>query len=58
MPQQANQKVQESKFQTVSIPFYAILDPDEKVVATFSSSTKDAQEYLGFLKKGLAPKAS
>ena len=36
----------------------AILDPDEKVVATFPSSTKDPREYLDFLKKGLAPKTS
>jgi thiol:disulfide interchange protein len=55
---EANQKVQDSKFKTISIPFYAILDPDEKVVATFPSSTKNHQEYLDFLKKGLAPKAS
>jgi thiol:disulfide interchange protein DsbD len=52
-----NQKVQESKFKTVSIPYYAILDPDEKVVASFPSATRNPQEYLDFLKKGLAPKA-
>src|SRR5947208_7154643 len=38
---EANQKVQESKFKTISIPFYAILDPDEKVVATFTSFTNN-----------------
>ena len=32
---EANQKLQLAKFNTVAIPFYAILDPDEKVVATF-----------------------
>jgi len=52
-----NQKVQESKFKTVSIPYYAILDPDEKVIASFPSSTRNPQEYLDFLKKGLGPKA-
>ncbi len=53
-----NQKVQDSKFQTVAIPFYAIIDPDEKVVASYPGLTKNPQEYLDFLKKGLAPKAS
>jgi thiol:disulfide interchange protein len=52
-----NQKVQDSKFKTVAIPYYAILDPDEKVVASFPGSTRNPQEYLDFLKKGLAPKA-
>ena len=49
-----NQKVQDSKFKTIAIPFYAILDPDEKVIASFPGSTRSPQEYLDFLKKGLA----
>jgi thiol:disulfide interchange protein len=52
-----NQKIQETKFNTIAIPYYAILDPDEKVVAT-SAFTKDPLEYLDFLKKGLTSKAS
>jgi len=43
-----NQKIQESKFKTVAIPFYAILDPDEHVIAT-SSFTRDPKEFLAFL---------
>jgi thiol:disulfide interchange protein len=50
-----NQKVQESKFKTITIPYYAILDPDEKVIASFPGSTRNPQEYLDFLKKGLSP---
>jgi len=45
-----NQKVQEEKFATPAIPFYAILEPDEKVVASFDRRTTDAAEFLGFLK--------
>jgi len=52
-----NQRIQDSKVQTISVPFYAILDPDEKVIATIAF-TKDPQEYLVFLQKGLAPKAA
>jgi thiol:disulfide interchange protein DsbD len=46
---QANQNLELSKFHTVAIPFYAILDADEKAVATFAGSTSDAREYLAFL---------
>jgi thiol:disulfide interchange protein DsbD len=55
---QANQNLELSKFHTVAIPFYAILDADEKAVATFAGSTSDAKEYLAFLQRpgaGTAP---
>ena len=45
-----NQKLEEAKFSTNSMPYYAILDPDGKVVATFGKGiTKDTQEFLAFL---------
>jgi thiol:disulfide interchange protein DsbD len=47
-----NQQLQESKFATIAIPYYAILDPNEKVVASFPGVTRDPQEYLAFLRKG------
>jgi len=49
-----NQKLQDTRFQTVAIPYYALMDADEKVVATFPGSTRDAKEFLAFLKKGRA----
>ncbi len=49
---ESNQKLQLDKFKTIAEPFYAILDADEKVVATFEGQTKDVAEYLAFLKKG------
>ena len=48
---EANQKLELARFNTVAIPFYAILDADEKVVATFPGLTKDPAEYLAFLNK-------
>ncbi len=45
-----NQKLQDEKFATVAIPYYAIVDPDGKVVATFPGSTRKAEEFLEFLK--------
>src|ERR1022692_514771 len=53
---EANQKVELAKFQTVAIPYYAIVDADERVVATFPGSTSEAAEYMAFLNKA-APEA-
>ncbi len=44
-----NQKLEDSRFSTVSIPFYAIMDADQHVVATFPQLTRNAQEFLSFL---------
>ncbi|HEY2018324.1 MAG TPA: cytochrome c biogenesis protein CcdA, partial [Bryobacteraceae bacterium] len=47
-----NQKLELAKFNTVAEPYYAILDPDEKVIATFPGLTKDPAEFSAFLAKG------
>jgi len=49
-----NQKLQENKFSTVAIPYYAILDPDERVIATFPGLTRDAARFLAFLNSATA----
>ncbi len=49
---EANQKRQESEFKTVAIPFYAILDAEGKTLATFAGLTRDAGEFVAFLKTG------
>lgn len=46
---EANQKLEESKFATIAIPFYVIFDADQNVVATFPQLTRNAQEYVAFL---------
>jgi thiol:disulfide interchange protein DsbD len=56
---EANQKLELAKFNTVAEPFYAILDPDENVLATFPGLTKDPAEFLAFIQKGsAAPRAA
>ena len=45
-----NQRLEEKRFGTVAIPFYAILDPDEHVIATFPGLTRSAPEFASFLK--------
>ncbi len=44
-----NQKFEDQKFNTASIPFYALLDADGKVIATFPQLTRNAREFLSFL---------
>jgi thiol:disulfide interchange protein len=45
-----NQKLEDRKFSTVSIPFYAILDTNQNTIATFPQLTRNPQEFLSFLK--------
>lgn len=51
---EANQRRQEQLFQTVAIPFYAVFDADGKVIATFPGLTRNASEFLEFLRRGAA----
>jgi thiol:disulfide interchange protein DsbD len=51
----ANGQLELAKFQTAAEPFYAIIDPDEKVIATSAGVTRDPQVYLAFLKKWGGP---
>ena len=44
-----NQKLEDQKFSTVSIPFYALMDPEQNVIATFPQLTRNPQEFLSFL---------
>jgi thiol:disulfide interchange protein DsbD len=57
---QANQKLEEDKFQTVAIPFYVLYDPNQNVMATFPGLTRKPEEYLTFLntKSTVAPAAA
>lgn len=41
----------ESGFQTVALPFYAILRPDGSTVATFAGLTRDRGEFVAFLRQ-------
>lgn len=44
-----NQELQEKKFSTVAIPYYAIIDGNENVVASFPGLTRKPAEFLAFL---------
>jgi hypothetical protein len=44
-----NQELQETRFQTVAIPHYAILDGQENILANFVGLTKDTAKFVAFL---------
>jgi len=46
---EANQKLEEGKFQTVAIPFYVLYDANQNVLATFPGLTRKPEEYISFL---------
>jgi thiol:disulfide interchange protein len=52
-----NQKLEDQKFGTASIPFYALMDPDQNVIATFPQLTRNSREFLSFLETKPAPKS-
>jgi thiol:disulfide interchange protein DsbD len=45
------QQLQQEKFGTVALPYYAIVRPDGTTVATFAGLTRDSREFLAFLKR-------
>jgi thiol:disulfide interchange protein len=47
----ANGKFEEDRFKVASMPYYALLDADEHVVAIYPDRATDPQEFLAFLKK-------
>lgn len=46
------QQFQEATFKTVALPYYAILDGDGNIKATFAGLTRNTAEFVDFLKKG------
>ncbi len=45
------QQMEQDLFGTVALPFYAIVDGDGKIIATFAGLTRNVPEFVDFLKK-------
>jgi thiol:disulfide interchange protein DsbD len=45
-----NQKLEDDKFKTASMPYYALVDADERIVSQFGGATRDPGKFLSFLK--------
>lgn len=48
------QRLQQAKYQTVALPFYAVVEADGRPVTSFPGLTRDPAEFVGFLRQGLA----
>ena len=48
------QRYEIERFGTAALPYYVILSPQDEVLATFPGMTRDVNEFLDFLDKGLA----
>jgi thiol:disulfide interchange protein DsbD len=46
------QRMEEERFGTVALPFYAIVDANGKTLATFPGLTRSEAEFIDFLKSG------
>ncbi|HYM20779.1 MAG TPA: cytochrome c biogenesis protein CcdA [Candidatus Kapabacteria bacterium] len=46
----SNRTMEETRFSTIAQPYYAILSPDDKPLATFPGFTRDLPAFLAFLK--------
>lgn len=49
--EQKNKEFQRSKFNSIELPLYVILTPDEKLIGT-KAFTRDLKEFVAFLEKG------
>jgi thiol:disulfide interchange protein len=52
-----NADLEDKKFNTASIPFYAIIDTNQNIIATFPQLTRNTQEFLAFLETRTAGRA-
>ena len=48
-----NQKMEVERFGTAALPFYVILSPDNKEIATFPGMNKNKQKFIDFLEISL-----
>ncbi len=46
----SNRTMEETRFNTIAQPYYVIISPDDKVLATFPGYTKDLSAFVSFLK--------
>jgi len=49
-----HQRYEIDRFGTAALPYYVILSPEDDVLATFPGMTRNVDEFLDFLDKGLA----
>lgn len=53
---QRSQRLQQERYHTTALPFYALIRTDGSDIATFPGLTRDVARFTEFLKQGLAAK--
>jgi thiol:disulfide interchange protein DsbD len=53
-----NQKLERERFGTIALPFYALISAEDTTLATFPGLTRDADEFIAFLRQGLQTSAA
>jgi thiol:disulfide interchange protein len=51
---EANLRFEQERFGTIALPFYAVMSPYDQTLATFPGLTRNRNEFIGFLQKGLS----
>lgn len=49
-----NLQFERDRFGTIALPLYAIMSPDDEIIATFPGLTRDVNEFIEFLNRGLS----
>ncbi|MFB3855272.1 MAG: cytochrome c biogenesis protein CcdA [Vicinamibacterales bacterium] len=47
------QQIQQARYRTVAVPYYAIVEPDGEPVVSFAGLTRDEGEFIAFLRRGV-----
>ncbi|MEP7219522.1 MAG: cytochrome c biogenesis protein CcdA, partial [Bacteroidota bacterium] len=53
---QRNKKMEIERFQTTSLPYYAIYSPQDKLITKWEGMTRESEDFVGFLQDGLDAK--
>ncbi len=53
-----NLRFEQERFGTIALPLYALMSPQDEAVATFPGLTRNKEEFIRFLERGLAGPAS
>ena len=48
-----NMRLEQERFGTIALPFYVVLSPGDEVVATFPGLTRNPEQFIDFLDRGL-----
>ena len=48
-----NLRFEQSRFQTIALPLYAIMSPGDEIITSFPGLTRNKEEFIGFLRSGL-----